>query len=216
VKFLRVEVATMRWDDLAGQWTIPSESREKPARSDCRKKIDLDRQATANRVNRGKPSGDIRARTEGDAVVLTYRLRSPGAAEWKPIEQRVPITWTPCHFGGNRPWFTCSVYSGGRYCGQRVAVLYGAGELFACRHCYGLAYESQQQSPMGRSLDQAQKIRLRLAGSPCTFDAFPGKPPRMHWRTYRRLADRAEKAEATFHQFLKQRFSLDDRHLLRR
>jgi hypothetical protein len=88
----------------------------------------------------------------------------------------------------------------------RVAVLYAAGELFACRHCNGLAYESQQENPMARALSQAQKLRRRLGGSPCTFDAFPGKPPRMHWRIYRRLAGRAEKAEATFHEFLKQRF----------
>jgi hypothetical protein len=155
---------------------------------------------------RSEPSGNIRVRTEDDAVVLIYRLRSPGATEWKSVEQRVPITWTACHLGGRRPWFICSVHSAGRYCGRRVGVLYGAGELFACRRCYGLAYASQQESPIHRSLSQAQKIRKPLGGSQCTFDAFPGKPPRMHWRTYRRLADRAEKAEATFHAFLGQRF----------
>jgi hypothetical protein len=62
---------------------------------------------------------------------------------------------------------------------------------------------------MNRALSQAQKLRLRLGGSLCTFDAFPEKPRGMHWSTFRRLAARAEKAEATFHEFLKQRFSLD-------
>src|SRR5437762_1656119 len=93
----------------------------------------------------GEPSGNIKVQTELAAVILVYRSRSWGATEWKSIEQRVPITWTPCHLGGERPWFTCAVYSGGRYCGRRVAVLYGAGELFACRRCYGLAYASQQE-----------------------------------------------------------------------
>ena len=93
----------------------------------------------------GEPSGTIHVRAEYDAVLLIYRARSWGATEWKSIEQRVPITWTACHLGGRRPWFVCSVCSNGRYCGRRVAVLYGAGELFACRCCYGLAYASQQE-----------------------------------------------------------------------
>ena len=47
-------------------------------------------------------------RTEADAVVLFYRARS-FLAGWKSIEQRIPITWTNCHFGGRRPWFVCWV-----------------------------------------------------------------------------------------------------------
>ena len=44
----------------------------------------------------GEPFGDIKVRTEADAVVLMYRARSYGGAEWKSVEQRVPITWTAC------------------------------------------------------------------------------------------------------------------------
>jgi hypothetical protein len=80
----------------------------------------------------GEPSGNINVRVEPDAVVLIYRARRYGDAEWKSIEQRVPITWTACHLGGHRPWFACSVYARGRYCGRRVARLFGADELFAC------------------------------------------------------------------------------------
>jgi hypothetical protein len=134
-------------------------------------------------------------RTEWDTLILIYRFRRRGASEWKSIEQRVPITWTACHLGGQRPWFICSVHSGSRYCGRRVAVLDGAGELFACRRCHGLAYGSQQETPMHRALTQAQKIRMRLGGSASLSDLFPEKPGRMHWRTYRRLRARAEIAE---------------------
>jgi hypothetical protein len=133
-------------------------------------------------------------RTEWDAVVLIYRSLSWAASDWKSIEQRVPIAWTSCHLGGRRPWFVCSAYSNGRYCGRRAAVLYGAGELFACRRCYGLAYASQQENPMHRGISQAQKIRMRLAGS--ANDSFPEKPRRMHWRTYWSLRARVERAEA--------------------
>jgi hypothetical protein len=145
----------------------------------------------------GKSTGYINVRTELDAVVLVYRVRCRDAAEWKSIEQRVPITWTGCHFGGQRPWFICSVYSNGRYCGRRVAVLYGAGEFFACRRCYQLAYVSQQLSPRHRTLRHHQKIRMRLGGCPNLLEPFPPKPSRMHMRTYLRLKARAQAAEAT-------------------
>jgi len=97
--------------------------------------------------------------------------------------------------GGRRPWFLCSVYSNDQYCGRRAAVLYGAGELFACRRCYGLAYESQQGTPRQRGVGQAQKIRTRLGGTVNLFEPFPEKPKRMHWRTYLRLRARGEAAE---------------------
>ena len=66
-----------------------------------------------------------------------FRSQHQGETGCKSTEQRVPILWTACHFGGRRPWYRCAVYSNGQYRGRRVAVLYGAGDLFACRHCYG-------------------------------------------------------------------------------
>ena len=81
------------------------------------------------------------------------------------------------------------------YCGRRVTKLYGAGRLFACRHCYRLAYASQQESAHQRGLGKSQKIRMRLGGSPNMLEEFPDKPKGMHWRTYerwRRVHDAAE------------------------
>jgi len=138
----------------------------------------------------GKLSASINVRTETDSVVLMYRARSWGDAEWKSAEQRVPITWTACYFGGYRPWFVCSVSVGGRYCGRRVALLYGAGELFACRCCCDLAYASQREPLYFRDLEKAQKIRMRLGGSTVMSEAFPDKPKGMYWRTYDRLRHR--------------------------
>jgi hypothetical protein len=144
----------------------------------------------------GEPSGNINVRTEADAVLLIYRSRSYGETEWKSIEQRAPITWTACRLGGRRPWFVCSVYSGGRYCGGRAALLYGAGELFACRRCYRLAYASQHEALHHRGLGKAQKIRTRLRGSPNMLEAFPSKPKGMHWQNYDRLRRTQDIAEA--------------------
>src|SRR5215472_12231414 len=123
----------------------------------------------------GEPVGSINVRSEIDAVVLMYRARTSAEADWKSVEQRVPITWTACHLGGHRPWFVCRGSSSGRYCGRRVAVLYGGGELFACRCCCGLVYASQRQASYFRDLERAQKIRIRLGGTPAMSEAFPAK-----------------------------------------
>jgi hypothetical protein len=100
----------------------------------------------------GEPTEGIGVLVKADAVVL-FRSRRWGGGYGEFITQRVPVTWTLCALGGRRPWFRCDVYSRDRYCGRRVALLHSAGGLFACRHCRGLVYASQQEP----------KIRLTLA-----------------------------------------------------
>jgi hypothetical protein len=137
----------------------------------------------------------INVQAQRHAVTLKYRSRSYDE-DWSDAVQRIPIAWTPCRFGGERPWFVCSVTANGMYCGRSVTNLYGAGRLFACRHCYQLAYASQQQPAHLRGLGKSQKVRMRLGGSPNMLEGFPDKPKGMHWRTYerwRRVHDLAEK-----------------------
>ena len=143
----------------------------------------------------GETVASIQVESGRDQVALKYRSRSYGE-EWRDVRQTVPIEWTMCRFGGERPWFVCSVYSNGNYCGRNVTKLYGAGKLFACRKCYGLAYASQQEPSNQRGLYRAQKIRRLLGGSASMFEDFPDKPKGMHWRTYDRLRGRYDRAEA--------------------
>ena len=140
-------------------------------------------------------TASIRVVTDRHQARLQYRYRSFGD-DWTDVEQRIPIDWSPCRFGGERPWFVCSVASNGVYCGRRVTKLYGAGRLFACRHCYGLAYTSKQESAHHRGLWKSQKIRMQLGGSPSMLDEFPYKPKGMHWRTYQRLRRLHDAADA--------------------
>jgi hypothetical protein len=49
----------------------------------------------------------INVETQRHSVTLKYRSRSYGE-DWSDVEQRVAIDWTPCRFGGERPWFMCS------------------------------------------------------------------------------------------------------------
>jgi hypothetical protein len=120
----------------------------------------------------GQRVASINVETQRQSVTLRYRSRSYGE-DWTDVKQQAAIAWTPCRFGGERPWFICSVYANGTACGRQVAKLYDAGQLFACRHCYRLAYGSQQESAHNRGLWKAQKIRVRLGGSASMLDAFP-------------------------------------------
>jgi len=58
----------------------------------------------------------------------------------KDFDYKVPLTTTPCNFGGWRYWFECL------FCQRRVGVLYKRGDYFACRHCQYLTYESRNLS----------------------------------------------------------------------
>jgi hypothetical protein len=125
-----------------------------------------------------------------DSVMLSFRLQSAGRTGWIDAEQRVPIVWTSCRYGGRRAWFECESHSDGGYCGRRVAILYRAGDMFACRRCYGLSYQSQHESPRFRSISRSRKIRMQLGGSENLLEPFPQKPRRMHQMTYDRLRAR--------------------------
>ena len=132
-------------------------------------------------------TGWIQVATAGDHLVLHYRYRAHGGA-WEPVEETVWLDWTPCHYGGRRPWFRCP------HCQRRVGVLCGAGKWFLCRHCHRLPYASQQQSYHDRMTDQAWKIRTRLGVGGSLFEPLGPwyKPKGMHWRTFAKLTAREE------------------------
>lgn len=76
---------------------------------------------------------------------LTYTITDHWTGEKHDIEQEYPIIPLPCHYGGKRYFFQCSLFKNGIYCGRKAAKLYlGAGiKYFGCRHCYDLTYESR-------------------------------------------------------------------------
>ena len=129
----------------------------------------------------GEVVASIRVRTELDRVILTYRHRS-GGSDWKDKSYPVYLDWTACHLGGQRPWFLCPAHG----CGRRVAILYG-GAIFACRHCYRLAYPSQRETNDDRAARRADRIRKRLGWEPGILNGNGLKPKGMHWRTFERL-----------------------------
>ena len=99
------------------------------------------------------------------------------------------VEWTPCTFGGERPWLLCPD------CAQRVGVLYDAGEGFFCRICGNLAYREENETRTGRKILKAKRLRVRLGGSGSLFEELPGKPHEMSGRTYVSLRARGEQAD---------------------
>jgi hypothetical protein len=133
----------------------------------------------------GEPAGTIQSTVSGtgDWLTLDYSTRAPGETDWTPRRESICLETTPCHYGGERVWFTCPG------CQSRRAVLFSVGNVFACRACHDLAYVSTRQDAMDRACSRIRQLHKRL-GAPagCEHWRIPDKPVRMHWTTYERLA----------------------------
>jgi hypothetical protein len=151
----------------------------------------------------GRQTGSIGGVVSDGRITFFYRHRRGLGSKWEEVKETVRLDWTPCNFGGERPWFICP----GAGCGRRVAKLYGPGKYFLCRHCYDLTYQSQRENRIYRALHRAQGIRRQLGGSANMMEPFPGKPKGMHRSTYERLW--WEHHEAEMEQFTKMREWLD-------
>ncbi|MEF8727222.1 MAG: hypothetical protein V5B34_03250 [Accumulibacter sp.] len=116
-------------------------------------------------------------------MTLSYRYKT-GGADWQTMDYPVWLEWTACTLGGRRAWFRCPANG----CGRRVALLYlGGAGIFACRHCYRLAYACQRETADDRAARRADRIRDRLGWQAGILNPSGSKPKGMHWRTFERL-----------------------------
>lgn len=162
---------------------------------------------------RGKPSGTIITvmNRKGDCLTLKYQTRGPGETDWTPHTQPVWLDTTPCHYGGERVWFTCPG------CQCRRAVLFSVGGLFRCRGCHDLAYSSTRESALDRSYRRIDRIQRQLGSGGYGVPVWhlPPKPARMHWSTYERLVRELRLAlhehDGLFDQWIAERWAMVDR-----
>lgn len=152
-----------------------------------------------------KSIGDISVHTSQNQLILSYRYRHSDEEKWETVEEPIKLTWTPCNYGGKRPWFICPGVVNGRYCGRRVAILYDAGKYFLCRHCYGLAYASQNETEFDRVCRKMRKIRGQLGVSMNLLEPVRNKPKGMHWKTFKRLRNELEKHKLSLYLHLAKR-----------
>lgn len=99
----------------------------------------------------------------------------------KHIEQSILLTWTSCHYGGQRPWFLCPV------CNRRAAILYMASASLSCSKCQNITYYSRCETKLDRLLRKKNKLRKRLTVDDGWGLDFFCKPKGMHQKTYDRL-----------------------------
>ena len=139
----------------------------------------------------GGSIGWIQYVCEAHALGLIYKVRNNGYDEdWQSIDMTVPLAFTPCRYGGTRPYFICP----NQKCTRRVQHLYARNPYFLCRHCLDLAYPVQREKDYDRAARRAEKIRERLGDE---FGILDGpvlfKPKGIHQKTFDRL-----RAEETF------------------
>jgi hypothetical protein len=141
----------------------------------------------------------IGARTSHSGAELSYSCwRGGDEADKRSVDYTVPVTWTACNFGGERPWFVCPGIVNGYACRRRVAKLYLSAGYFLCRYCHDLTYETRQVGRKHSALRKCQKIRERLGGSPNMMEPFPPRPKGMHLKTYWRLRLEHDEADRRF------------------
>ncbi len=134
----------------------------------------------------GTTMATISLKVATGSVTLDYQ-HQPNGDDWQNMNYSVRLAYTPCNLGGERVWWLCPAAG----CGRRVAVLYlGSSGIFACRHCYGLAYRSQMETAHDRSFRRADNLRARLGWVPGIAHPVGDKPKGMHWRTYERLTEK--------------------------
>lgn len=136
---------------------------------------------TSQWLRGGEITASIQVVIESDRIILSYR-HQPIGGEWQDKRYAVLLDWTPYRYGGKRAWLRCPAVG----CGRRVAILYGSG-VFACRHCYQLAYPSQREANYDRLARKADEIREKLGWEPGILNSGGLKPKGMHWQTFERL-----------------------------
>jgi hypothetical protein len=167
--------------------------------------------------NRGEESGHVNLHPHhlesgepAQAVTVKYRSR-PRGGEWESYEQRLPIEWTSCNFGGQRPWWRCP------QCRERRRVVYltPISSQIACQECHNLAYQSTRDSgdPCKVWERRFKNTYEELTGErvhPGSFDGrlTPPRPKGMHQPTYQDLVEELHDAYQNWSSALRQRIQM--------
>lgn len=149
----------------------------------------------------GNQTGSISISTtidEHPIIRLWYTRTSRQTEEKRDLDYNLDLETTPCHYGGKRWWFICW------HCKRRCSTIYlNESDIFLCRRCNNLAYESQNQNrrgvwfQVGKILDLDE--RGKLPQSRGAYEFYKGKPTRNYLKllhTYHEL----ERADSFLYQ----------------
>ncbi len=113
---------------------------------------------------------------------LYYTITRYRDGSKQDYDYSIGLVKTPCHWGGVRYWFLCP------QCGRRVSKLYRKplGEMYFCRICNDLTYESRNETRLGRRGQirhfLAAERQMRELESKLKRRFYAGKPTRRYRR----------------------------------
>ena len=133
-----------------------------------------DGRGTLSWTRNGQSAGNFNIRVEPEKhIILSFSYRNRLESEnWLKRECVIPLSTTPCQFGGVRHWLNCP------RCMRRCEVVYMQDTSFYCRQCCRLLYPTQLEGTHGRACAKRNKLYKKLHGN-CR--------PRMWKRTRDRL-----------------------------
>ncbi len=184
--------------DLLGKQ--PHRGTKSLGRFRCTPNRDDSKEDVPNLDGSGPTSGDECTITTDELPTLDVRrLKREGfiATGQEQLKGVARLEWTPCNFGGERPWFVCP----GEGCARRVAILYGPGPgRLLCRRCRDLTYESQWEDQIARAKRRVEKARSRLPPS-------GARPKGMHHSTFLKLTQDYLDASKEHEAFVQERLA---------
>lgn len=148
------------------------------------------RAGTLNWTCGGEPSGSVSytcdMRDPDHAFLeLRYTITRHWSGEQAKQCQRIALSHTVPHYGGQRWWMHCPVK------GHRVGKLYlpAGGDQFASRAAWRIGYSSQRIADRDKPFEALFRIQRRL-GCPEGWEQFIQRPKGMWRRTFERLEQR--------------------------
>lgn len=134
----------------------------------------------SNYWSENKSSVGLEASIPDMSLRIHYTQTDRYSGEKKEFDYKIPLTTTPCNYGGQRYWFICPWYRNGNYCGRRVGVIYKDGDYFACRHCYNLTYSSRNLSGFSKILGNVTVPDVEKARGKVKMTHYKGKPTKKY------------------------------------
>lgn len=116
---------------------------------------------------------------------LCYAPETAALNVWDLIWRETPV-------GGQRAYFQCP------RCFKGAELLYST-TFFACRACHGLAYRTENLTPLWRKKERLVKLQQRAGMDVSRYPRpMPAKAKWLRWHTYLNLRRKIQEADHDF------------------
>lgn len=105
-------------------------------------------------TNNGEKVSEIGFTVADSFIRFYYAIRDRGNNPIN-VDKTIPLTTTPCNYGGHRKWFLCG-------CGRKVATMFIYHQKIACRNCFDAVYPSQREDAIFRLQRKIYKLEDKM------------------------------------------------------